>query len=380
MMLHVASLPFPTHQGTQAAIRAMLECFARHGRRHELLTYAASGYAYDAPFALRRLGDFPPVRSLRSGPSAGKLVLDARMAARVRRVRRQVRPRMIVAHHVEAAAVCGAGALFFAHTDLGAELPEYAPGALRSVAGTVGGAFDRLLLRRAAAVATISPLLADRLATAAGTTPVRYVPPPWPLANERPSRGAAREAMGFRADDRVLLYAGNLDAYQGLPTLLEALARADNAALLLATGSNPATFLDDARRAGVADRITLTSLDSEAARARAHAAADVAVVPRRAPGGLPIKLLDAMSRGVPCVATRLATAGLPIGDAVVESEDDTGAALARAIEDLLGDARERQQIVTRADEYLRREHSDQRFLDAFDSIAKHALQGRESPT
>ena len=72
MILHVACLPFPSYQGTQAALAAMLEASATNGQTH-LLAYAAAGYELDAPYEVHRIPDFPKVRSLRSGPSWGKI-------------------------------------------------------------------------------------------------------------------------------------------------------------------------------------------------------------------------------------------------------------------------------------------------------------------
>ena len=87
----------------------------------------------------------------------------------------------------------------------------------------------------------------------------------------------------------------------------------------------------EAVRLGVAARIRWAPLATERDRAVVHAAADVALVPRRAPGGLPIKLLDALARGVPVVAGARALAGLPLTAAVTVVPDDDPAALAEAV-------------------------------------------------
>ena len=77
--LHVAALPFPTYQGTQAVIFNMLEAMVSVGREPTLLTYAMQGYPYEPGFEHRRLSDFPAFRSLQSGPSLRKVVLDVRL-------------------------------------------------------------------------------------------------------------------------------------------------------------------------------------------------------------------------------------------------------------------------------------------------------------
>ena len=45
MILHVGCFPFPSHQGTQAAVGSMLNASVTAGQRVRLLAYAESGYS-----------------------------------------------------------------------------------------------------------------------------------------------------------------------------------------------------------------------------------------------------------------------------------------------------------------------------------------------
>ncbi len=389
-VLHVAALPFPTQQGTQAALRVMLETLAHHGRADHLLAYAHAGYPAELDFPLHRSAEPLPCRSLRSGPSAHKLLADGALGVALGRLVHRLRPALIVAHHVEAAALAAAASalsgrpfMFFAHTDLAAELPTYAPDAAAGVLHGAGAHLDAALVRRAHAVGTISPLLAERLRPYAVEQPdkVYDVPPPWPLPQpiSARERAGARAALGLAADARVLLYAGNLDRYQGWEDVLSALpairARAPSLVWLVATQSDPAALLAQARRAGVHSMIRLCDLGSEAARRELHAAADLAIIPRRSPGGLPIKLLDAMARGVPCVAAPAAAAGLPIASVVELAPFDDASALAASVTRLLScDAHERAELGRRGRAYVATHHDAGRFLHAFDRACAHAVR------
>ena len=170
---------------------------------------------------------------------------------------------------------------------------------------------------------------------------MQYVPPPWPLppAIHAAERAKARARLGLPANARVVLYAGNLDRYQGWETIAAALARLAPAqpALRWLVGhqSDPAALMDEARRAGIAERIDVRPLLGEAARRTLHAAADIAAVPRRTPGGLPIKLLDAMARGLPCAVVPRAVAGLTLGSAVERAAADDPEALAASLARLI---------------------------------------------
>jgi glycosyltransferase involved in cell wall biosynthesis len=379
--LHVAALPFPTYQGTQAAIRAMLDAASRVDPNAALFTYATEGYASSTTFAVHRVGDLPRVRSLRSGPSLGKLVLDARMLFELRALVRKLRPRVIVAHHVEAAALAlclrGPKVVFFAHTDLAEELPVYAPSLLGAAARHAGESLDRALVQRAGAVAAISETLRARLCELRDD--VQFVPVPWevPEPIRARERAASRLSLGIGQRVKVALYAGNLDAYQGVELIPRALASLGRAgvpvSLLLATQSDARAFARSCELHGVP--FHHVALGDEQVRRRVHAAADLAIVPRLAPGGLPIKLLDALARGVPCAVMPRACAGLALDGLVERATGDTAAELARAIQQLLAASERRSTLAAAGRAWVAREHSQGRFLDALDRVLQRALAG-----
>ena len=332
MILHVACLPFPTYQGTQAAVAAMLQASVNTGQPTHALTYTRAAYELDAAYEVHRIPDFPNVRSLRSGPSWGKIGLDVRCVVEIRRLARQLRPKVIVAHHIEAAlatlAARVAPVYYVAHTSLARELPMYFPWLPQRLVGAFAKRVETTVCSRAAGVAAVAPSLAQLLGESA-----RYLPVPWALPTARPpSRLEARSALGLTPQARFCLYAGNLDRYQGWEHLFEALSllrREDRKTrLLLATESDPTPALELARRVGVADALEIRRLDGERTRQLVHAASDVAWIPRRTEGGLPIKMLDAFAREVPVVAMERATAALPLRDACLTVPDDDPRALA----------------------------------------------------
>jgi glycosyltransferase involved in cell wall biosynthesis len=371
--LHVAALPFPSHQGTQAAIRAMLEARVRAGRRVELLTYATGGYAFTPSFAWHRTPSWPDV-SLRSGPSLRKLIADARMLPQLQRLLRELRPSVIVAHHVEAAMLALAAAaptIFFAHTDLASELPSYAPKRYAFALRYAGAALDRAIIARTAGTAAISPALAAKLQRAGG--PATYLPAPWPLPRpiDEAERAASRRHFGLAADGCVALYAGNLDPYQAPTSILDALAQLRAARLplqlLLATDSDSRDFRLRARTLGVP--VTWLALGGEAVRRQLHAAADLGIVPRATPFGLPVKLLDALARGLPCAVAGAAEAGLAAHDCFAPAAD---AGLPAAIAKLARDPNLRRELARRGRAYIARAHTDDRFNTALDRLIERA--------
>jgi glycosyltransferase involved in cell wall biosynthesis len=361
VILHVACLPFPSYQGTQAALAAMLEASAATGRPTHLLTYAQAAYELDAPYEVHRIPDFPKVRSLRSGPSWGKIGLDARCIVEVRRLTRRLQPKAIVAHHIEAAlaalAAQAAPVYYVAHTSLAHELPAYFPSLPARFVSEVSTRVERTVCARSAGVAAVAPSLTRLLGA-----DTHYLPVPWTAqTTPHPTRDEARAALGLAADARVCLYAGNLDRYQGWEYLIEALALLrqshPTARLLIATDSDPTPARQRAQREGVADAIQVCGIDGEEARQLAHAASDLAWVPRRTEGGLPIKMLDAFSRGLPVVAMERATAGLRVRNACVEVPNDDAHALAVGARRLLDNDHAAATVRNEARRYLATHHS-----------------------
>lgn len=359
--LHVACLPFPTPQGTQALLKMMLRALGNHGHDAHLLCYAHGCQSVQGrddkqhePFVVHRLWDMPRVRSERSGPSIGKVALDAQMVWAVRRAVRRLRPDVVFAHNVEAALATRTARIgrwsYYAHTSFRDELPFYANAGAAPLRA-LGDVLDHLAAGGSERVLAVAPALAADLSARLART-VLAPPVPWPMPApiERSERDAARRDLGVSASERVYLYAGNLDAYQGWEAIPEALPT--DAHLLVATQSDAAP-VHALRRA----LTHVWPLAHEVDRRRAHAAADVVVVPRQAPGGLPIKLLDAMSRGVPCLVAPLATAGLavPLANADAPAFDLGGPV--------------RQTGAEAARRYIQSEHADVRFAAAIAALA-----------
>jgi glycosyltransferase involved in cell wall biosynthesis len=182
----------------------------------------------------------------------------------------------------------------------------------------------------------------------------------------------------------VLLYAGNLDGYQGWEQCLHAVARLQHdfpeVVLLVGTESDPRALRAAAQRAGIAQRIRVAPLAGEAARHTLHAAADVALVTRRTPGGLPIKLLDALARGLCCVVTPTATGGLALGRAAEPCAADDGPAIAATLAAVLTNPAGRHALGDAARGYVAREHDPARFCEALDEVCSLALLGRLGPS
>jgi glycosyltransferase involved in cell wall biosynthesis len=182
----------------------------------------------------------------------------------------------------------------------------------------------------------------------------------------------ARAALGIEGE--IVLYAGNPDAYQGLGRLVEATrllaARRRGLRLLIATAAEDALRID-------APHVRVVSLEGGEPRRRLlHAAAQVVAVPRAVEGGLPIKLIDALARGVPVAAVERACSGFELSSVAEVVRDDDPRAFAAAIERLLDD---RARAISRAAagrNWVARTLTRERFVEALDAVSVRARDGR----
>ncbi len=331
----VAAFPFPVPQGSQVFVHEQVRALARAGAEPLLLCHGSGSPPPEDIACLRVPAALSPRRT-RAGPSAAKLVADPALAALLVRTHRRQAFDALLAHNAEAALVALAlrpvlrrPVLYVVHTLWGEELECYLPVRFAGAATTVGSRLDRALAARADGVLVLGQAAALRLAPVA-RGPLRVIPPG--LEPAAPPGPADRERACARAGVRqgaFALYAGNLDRYQDLDALEGAAQGVPELPLLVAT-HEPAP-----QRRGALRFVRVA--DADEARALAFAAA-VAVLPRRRPGGFPIKLLNYMEAARPIVAHRGVAEGLEHAVSAWLLAPDAGpGALASALRTLASD-------------------------------------------
>lgn len=371
--MHIACLPFPSAQGTQAAIASLLMALREAGEDSELLTYPFGDERLDSPIEPVRPRILSFTRSLRSGPSAAKLILDLQLVFSLRRMP-GVEP--LIAHHVEAAwaaRLAGRPYHYVAHTSVEDELEAYFPRirfeAARRGLRLIGAFIDRVAIRGARRCAAVSPALGHRLRERHERA-FHYLPIPWSLPRLEDPK-AARRALGLNEDAVVMLYTGNLDAYQRWEIgfeIAEALrAGGREVVYLIGTESDPAQVHEYVARRRFEGVYRVLGCAHEEERAILHAAADFALIPRRLDGGVPIKLLEALAHDLPALVSEEASAGLPLEGEVRIVSSGRLADYLKAAEDLM----ERTSVTPAGDrshggrEFIARAHSNRAAVEAF---------------
>jgi glycosyltransferase involved in cell wall biosynthesis len=333
----VGAFAFPAPLGSQRFFAEQAEALAAAGAEVERFTYAARGAT------LRGLDP----RKLAADHALGRALAAAQRAHRFDAV---------LAHNAEAALVAlglrgrlGAPVIYVVHTLWGAELGEWLPPRLEPAARWAGRALDRALARRADALLVLSEL-AQRALAAQARGPLACIPPghtgePAPTP-EAVSRACAHHGL---APEGYALYAGNLDRYQDLDVLDAAAARAPGLPVVVVT--------HDARRARFRAVRVIEAASLDEMRALVRGAA-VALLPRRSPGGFPIKLLQYMDAGRAIVARRSVAETLVHGESGWLVADGAGPEeLADAIRALAADPALRARLGAAARATLAKHHA-----------------------
>jgi glycosyltransferase involved in cell wall biosynthesis len=350
----------------------MTRALAALGHEVDLLTFPQGA---DAPAdGVRHLRSLRlPVGRVKAGPSFAKMALDVPFVAEA--VVRLASRRYDVVHAVEEAAHLVAPFARLLRVPLVMDVDSSIPDQLRYSGFATGGpllwaaeALERHALRHSAAAVTVCASLTDGVRRRAPGVPVFQVEDP-PLA-DRDQPPAAEAVAALRRDLGlstlpVVLYSGNFEPYQGVPLLLEAMAGAPGAQLLL-MGGEPHD-LDAARgRAsalGVGGRCVFAGKRPPSDLPLFLTLADVLASPRVKGENTPFKVYTYLASGRPIVATRIATHTQVLDDTNAFLVEPTAEAMAAGLRQALGSPEEARARAEAGHALVAREYSVARYRE-----------------
>jgi alpha-1,3-rhamnosyl/mannosyltransferase len=206
---------------------------------------------------------------------------------------------------------------------------------------------ERIAVRRAAAVFTVSEAARAELAHELGREVAVVTEAPDPVFEPRPTEAVERalDELGLDSGERLVVYAAGLSPHKNVETLLEAFAalQANGSRLVLAGALDDETFASAAGsirermgRLGLGERVVLPGYVSDEQLACLYTAAAAAVVPSLAEGfGLPA--VEAAACGAPVVLSELPAHRETLGDAALYFPPRDTAALRDALERALSE-------------------------------------------
>jgi glycosyltransferase involved in cell wall biosynthesis len=309
-VLLLAPQPFYQERGTPIAVRLLAETLCSLGHAVDLLVYH-EGEDISCP-GLRLLRAPAPllVHGVPIGFSWKKLACDVSLTASFVRLARP--GRYDVVHAVEE-AVFPAAWLRRRHRaavicDMDSDLVDQLVGNSR-LRGLLRGTFDTTLRRALGAcrlVLAVCPHLADRARALCPGVPVRVLED-IPLADGQDAPVEDLRAR-YGAAGALALYVGNLEPYQGIGLLLEAMAAlADDASVtLVVIGGSPADIARHRERAaalGLAGRVHFAGPRPVRELGGYLAQADILVSPRTLGENTPMKIYSYLASGRSVLAT-----------------------------------------------------------------------------
>jgi glycosyltransferase involved in cell wall biosynthesis len=352
--LVVAPEPFFTPRGTPFSVYYRALVMAEQGVKIDLLTYG-EGQDVEIPGCrIIRIPRFPFLGPVKVGPSALKLFLDGWVMMWMTGLLLLNHYDFVHAHE-EAIFFCRMLKPVFRFKlvyDMHSSLPQQLTNFEFTTSKALIGAFRRLersSLHASEAVITICPDLAE-YALAEGVVPerhfliensifddVRLVP------NGRVSSEARASLPSTPSDGPAIVYAGTLEAYQGIDILLRAFASVHEArpdVRLIIVGGTPKQveqYSRLARELSLADSVVFTGRVPKNAATEYTSKAAVLVSPRREGTNTPLKIYEQLASGIPLVATNIWSHTQVLDDSVsflVEPEPQSMAGgLLRALQD-----------------------------------------------
>jgi glycosyltransferase involved in cell wall biosynthesis len=378
----VAPQPCFEPRGSPMNVRLMCRTLVELGFEVHLATFPFGQTDPIPGLTYHRVSRIPFVRGVPIGFSLAKAVLDVLLAVRVARLLWS--RRYLAVHGVEEAAffVAPLGRLFRtpAIADMDSNVPEQLEGHRSIIARLLAAparAVERWALRSSACALTVCESLTThvkRYCPDKAVFQIEDVPPP---SMDRPPDAekvaALRRDLGV-GERRVLLYAGNLEPYQGVDLLVEALpmvrARFPDTVLVVIGGEEAqmARIEEQGRSLGVSESVRLLGKIDPDRLPEFMALAEVLVSPRNEGENTPFKIYGYMLSGKPIVATDIRTHTQVLDESTAILTPVSADGLAEGAVRALSDPAEAARIGALAREVVRREYNSDMFRERLHEV------------
>jgi len=316
-ILMLAPEPFFQPRGTPISVYFRLRALADLGHQVDLVTYHLGEDKEFPGLKIYRTPRLFFIRKIKIGPSLAKLPLDLLLFLRaaVRLFRKNYD---LIFSHEEGAflgvllgKMSRTPHLYDMHSSLPQQLENF--GFSRSkILRAVFSRLEHFILKNSRSVIVICRDLQEQVEKEGfGRKAVlieNFLDFPSPEYGEEDIRKKRRELAP--GGEKIVLYAGNFQPYQGIPLLLEAAAKVRERAAFVLLGGTGAELEEMKRKAvglGMASRVVFVDKVPPSEVALFISAADVLVSPRLSGTNTPLKIYSFLKSGKPFVATNLWT-------------------------------------------------------------------------
>lgn len=381
-ILLLAPQPFMTLRGTPIAIKMLAEALGSRGDHVDILTLPDGDDVSIPNCRIFRIPAFPGLRNVRPGFSLRKLMADVVMLPVAGRRMAGGDYDLVIAVEEAVFLAMMLGRIFNVPyiADVDSSMPEQL-GDKFSLPVWLRRRFDRCeaaALKRAIGAITCCRALEELVRKQAPGVPVRTLEDVTML--DPMHRTSAPEDCRF--EEPVVMYVGNLEAYQGVDLLIESMAALDSDvanARLVIIGGNKDHLVAARRRAdelGIGERATFLGPRPLAELGDYLSAATICVSPRTQGRNTPMKIYSYLDGGCPLLATNLPTHTQVLDSSIAMLVEPNAADMARGLSRLLRDPALRQSLSEAARERVVAEFSPEAFRRKLDAFLSDVIEPR----
>lgn len=371
-ILMLAPEPFFQPRGTPISVYFRLQALSALGHKVTLVTYHLGE---NVAFPNLEIVRTPPlffIKKVKIGPSLAKLPLNALIFFQA--ARRLLKERFdLIFSHEEAAFLgvllgktWGIPHLYDMHSSLPQQLENFN----FSRSGALKSAFlrmERFILKNSRAVIVICRDLEDRLKRegfgAKAVLLENFLDFPSSELTGDDIKKLRHELAPH--GEKIILYTGNFQPYQGIPLLLESAARLGREAVFVLVGGTGAEKEEMSRKAqslGITDRVIFVDKVPPGRVPLFIASADVLISPRVSGTNTPLKIYSFLKSGKPLVATNLWTHTQVLTPRTAILSEPEPVSMAKGIAFALKEE-EAQRRARTAQEFAEKEYTVQKYLE-----------------
>jgi len=378
-ILMIAPEPFFEPRGTPFSEYYRIKALSALGHEIDLITYPiGEDVEIKGLKIIRCLKPFF-IKKVKTGPSGAKVFLDFFLFFKV--FGRILTKRYDYIHTHEEANIMGAffGTIFRTphlydmHSSLVQQMNNFKFTKSKFIVWFFK-TIEKISLKNAKSIIVICPSLfkyASTITKASKLTTIENFMDETPEKLDEERLENLKKSLNIK-DKKVIVYAGTLETYQGIPMLIESMKYLDESFLLILIGGD-LPQVEKLKNSLNSDKNNIILLGRKSPEEIPYylSIADVLVSPRILGTNIPLKVYSYLKSGIPLVATNLYTHTQTLTNDITILVEPNSKAFAEGIE--IAISKEGMSIAKNAKEYCNKNYNEQKYIDLVNIAINKAI-------
>lgn len=383
----LAPEPFFQPRGTPISVYFRLQALADLGHEVDLVTYHLGEDRRFRNLKIHRIPSLFFIKKIEIGPSFAKIPLDFLLLCKSMRLVMTKSYDMIFSHEEASwfgtvlAKIKKIPHLYDMHSSLPQQLENFRFSRSK-ILKRIFATLERYVLRNAQSIIVICLDLLQKLETERVAHKATLIENFLDFDHPGYTANQIKEERSKYAspEEKIVLYTGNFEPYQGIPLFLEAIALGgEKPVVFLLVGGNPLHVEEMKKKASelkISDRVFFTGQVTPSEVPLYIAMADVLVSPRTAGTNTPLKIYSFLKSGKPVVATDLWTHSQVLSEKISILADPDPKSFAQGILFALQDQRASERALA-AKRMAEREYTFDNYKKKIAAALEKALEGNK---